>query len=118
MGFIRVRAKVWSVDRPSEPSEVELVVDTGSVYTVLPAKLLNELGVKPMGLRRFKLADGRIIERSVGVVGIEVQGIRAHTMVVFGDEGIYLLGATTLEELGLEVDPVNKTLRPTELLLM
>ncbi|GAB6947781.1 hypothetical protein JCM16161A_19110 [Vulcanisaeta sp. JCM 16161] len=71
-----------------------------------------------MGSRRFKPADGGIIERSVGVVGIEVQGIRARTIVVFGDEGIYLLGATTLEELGLEVDPANKTLRPTELLLM
>jgi hypothetical protein len=39
-------------------------------------------------------------------------------LAVFGDEGIYLLGATTLEELGLEVDPVKRELRPRELLLM
>ncbi|WP_446752693.1 hypothetical protein [Vulcanisaeta sp. JCM 16161] len=41
MGFIRVRARVWSVDKLSEPSEVELLVDTGSVYTVLPVKLIK-----------------------------------------------------------------------------
>jgi len=38
--------------------------------------------------------------------------------VVFGDEGVYLLGVVTLEELGLEVDPVKGELRPMELLLM
>ena len=118
MGFVKVKAIVWNVDKPSEVRELELLVDTGSIYTVLPAKLLSELSVKPIGVRRFRLADGRVIERSVGVIGIEVQGIRAHTIVVFGDEDIHLLGSTTLEELGLEVDPVNKTLKPTELLLM
>jgi len=34
-----------------------------------------------------------------------------------GDERVYILGAVTLEELGLEVDPVKGVLKPTELLL-
>ena len=38
--------------------------------------------------------------------------------MVFGDENTYLLSSTTLEELGLEVDPVRGTLRPMELFLM
>jgi len=38
--------------------------------------------------------------------------------VVFGEENVYLLGVTTLEELGLKVDPVRRVLVPMELLLM
>jgi predicted aspartyl protease len=76
------------------------------------------MGVKNIGKRKFKLANNQIVERDVGIIGIEVQGIHAHTLAILGDEGIYLLGATTLEELGLEVDPVKRELRPTELLLM
>lgn len=74
--------------------------------------------MKSVGERRFKLADNQIVERDAGIVGIEAQGVRAHTVAVFGDEGAYLLGVTTLEELGLEVDPVKGELRPMELLLM
>jgi len=59
-----------------------------------------------------------LIERDVGIIGIEVQGIRAHTIAVFGDEGVYLLGVTTLVELGLEIDPVKGEVKPMELPLM
>jgi len=45
-------------------------------------------------------------------------GLRTHTVVIFGDEGVYLLGVVTLEELGLEIDPIKGELKPAELLLM
>jgi predicted aspartyl protease len=118
VGFVRVKAKVWNVEKPESAREVLLLADTGAIYTVLPRSLLEEMGVKSIGKRKFKLADNRVVERVVGIVGIEVQGVRAHTIAVFGDEGVYLLGVTTLEELGLEVDPVKGELRPMELLLM
>ena len=76
------------------------------------------MGVKSAGERGFKLADNQIVERDAGIVGIEVQGVRAHTIAVSGGEGVYLLGTTTLEELGLEVDPVKGELRPMEPLPM
>ena len=113
-----VRAGVWNIDCPEDVREVELLADTGAIYTVLPASFLRELGVEPIGRRRFRLANNEVIEREVGIVGIEVQGIRAHTIVVFGDEDVYLLGVVTLEELGLEVDSISGELRPLELLLM
>jgi len=38
----------------------------------------------------------------VGEAGIEIEGFRAGaTPVVFGDEGVYLLGGVTMEQLGL-----------------
>jgi len=118
LGYIRVKARVWNVGNPLASREVELLTDTGAVYTVLPSSLLKELGVEPVGRRRFRLANNQVVERDVGVVGIEVKGIRVHTVAIFGDEGVYLLGVVTLKELGLEVDPVKGELRPMELLLM
>ena len=32
---------------------------TGAAYTIAPASLLQEIGVEPIGQRRFLLADGR-----------------------------------------------------------
>ncbi len=118
MGYVRVRARVWNIDDPSRYRDVELLADTGAIYTVLPTSLLKELGVRPMGRRRFRLTNNQVIERDVGIVGIEIQGIKTHTIAVFGDEDVYLLGVVTLEELGLEVDPIKGELRPLELLLM
>ncbi|MGC9136859.1 hypothetical protein [Caldivirga sp.] len=55
MGFVRIKARVWSLDRPSDVREIELLAATGSVYAVLPSGLLRKLGVNPIGVRRFRL---------------------------------------------------------------
>ena len=31
MGFVKVKAIVWNVDKPGEVRELELLVDTGSI---------------------------------------------------------------------------------------
>ena len=118
MGFVRVRVRIWNIENPGVVREVELLADTGAIYTVLPRSLLVDMGVKSIGRRRFKLANNQIVERDVGILGVEIQGVRTHTVVVFGDEDVYLLGITTLEEVGLEIDPLRRELRPMELLLM
>jgi predicted aspartyl protease len=119
MGVFKVSARVWNVSESSKLNVVELLVDAGATYTVLPASVLNSLNVTPIRIARLKLADGRVVERPVGEVGIEIEGFRASaTPVVFGDEGVYLLGSVTMEQLGLAPDPVSKTLKPTEALLM
>ncbi|MBS7611059.1 Retroviral aspartyl protease [Candidatus Bathyarchaeota archaeon] len=118
MGFVRVKAKVWNVENLENSMEVTLLADTGAIYTVLPESLLKSLGVKSIGRRRFRLANNQILEKEIGIIGIEVNGLKTHTIAVFGDENVYLLGVVTLEELGLEVDPVKGGLKPLELLLM
>jgi len=119
MGVFRVKAKVWNPFKPENAVKVELVVDTGATYTVLPAKVLDELGIKAIRLARLRLADNRVIEKPLGEIGIEIEGYRASaTPVVFGDKDIYLLGAVTMEQLGLAPDPLEKRLKPTEALLM
>ena len=119
MGTFTVRARVWNPHNPGRVIEVELLVDTGATYTVLPSSVLKELGVEVVRTVRLRLADGRVIERPLGEIGIEIEGFKASaTPVVFGDEGVYLLGSVTMEQLGLAPDPVERKLKPVEALLM
>lgn len=116
MGVFKVKACVWNPLKSSNAFSVELAVDTGSTYSVLPAKVLEELGVGI--LRTARLADNRAIERPFGEVGIEVEGYRVSaTPVVSGEDDVYILGAVTMEQLGLAPDPVEKKLKPVEALL-
>jgi len=113
-----VKAFVWNPQNSEKRVSIELGVDIGATYTTLPASLLEKLGVKPVRSIRVRLADNRVVERFVGEVGIEIEGYSASaTPVIFGDEGVYLLGSVTMEQLGLVPDPINKRLRPIEALL-
>ena len=94
-------------------------MDTGAIYTVVSADVLQCLGVKVHDRAPFILADGHRIERNVGQTWVQIDGKRVITLVVFGDEGSEtLLGAYTLEGLRLSVDPSNQRLVPTPGLLM
>lgn len=119
MGYIKIKVKIRNIHKPELEDLAELLVDTGSIYTILNGKRLEKLDVKTRGKRRFKTADGRIIERNVGAAEIEVKGQSTYSIVVFGEESdAEVLGVTTLEELGLQVDPVTGELKPLELLLL
>ena len=74
MGTFSVRARVWNPFDPGRALEVQLLVDTSATYMVLPVSLLGELGVEAFRTVRLRLADGRVVERPLGEVGIEVEG--------------------------------------------
>jgi predicted aspartyl protease len=113
MGSFTVQAIVWNPHNPEKRLILGLIVDTGATYTTLPASMLEKLGVMPIRVIRVRLADNRVVERLVGEIGIEIEGYRASaTPVIFGNEGVYLLGAVTMEQLGLAPDPVEKRLKP------
>ncbi len=97
----------------------EALVDTGATFTVVPGVLLRRLGVPRHARELFTLADGQQVEKDVGHTWVRVDGRSVITLVVFGEPGdAALLGAYTLEGLGLGVDPSNKRLIPTPRLLM
>jgi predicted aspartyl protease len=114
-----VKVTVWNPRKPEIKIDLELLVDSGATYTVIPANVLKSLEIESIRLIRLRLADNRVIEKPFGEIGIEYEGYKASaTPVVFGEEGIYLLGSVTMEQLGLMPDPVYKKLKPTEALLM
>ena len=97
---------------------IEALVDTGSTLTVAPASLLRRLGVSPRLRGPFRLADRRRVEMDVGQTWIRVDGQELITLIVFGPEDQYILGAYALEGLRLAADPVGRRLVPVDWLLM
>jgi len=119
LGYVKVRVKVRNPHEREREREVELIADTGAIYSIVPGKVLEDLKIERRTLRSMKLADGRIIQRHLGIVEVEVKGEVAHSTVVFGQEDdAAVLGVTALEELGLQVDPLTGELKPMELLLL
>lgn len=47
MGFTYVKIKASNLMKPELKTELELLVDTGSVLTWIPRKPLEALGIKP-----------------------------------------------------------------------
>lgn len=118
MAAFRVPMEIGPLDQ-SRFERIEALVDTGATYTVVPRDVLERLGIGPQLRRRFRVADGRVLELEMAWVIVRVEGESAYTLCVFGEPGMdALLGAVTLEELGLGVDSVNERLVPIELLLI
>ena len=93
--------------------EAQALVDTGAVRTVLPMRLVQQLGLRIRGQQIIaKYADGR--EEAIGVTGpviIEIEGRETtEAALVTGDE--VLIGQTVLETLDLLVDCKNQRLIP------
>ena len=88
-------------------------VDTGATFTVLPDSILRDrIGIEPRRQALFTLADGREKLYPVGDAWLRVGGQESYSPVVFGDEGQYLLGATSLQTLGLIPDTTSHRLIP------
>src|SRR5207244_2309988 len=63
--------------------------------------------------RRGLTIAGQLAERDAAEVLITLEGRTLHTVCLFGDAGdLDVLGAYTLEGLGLGVDPVQRKLIP------
>lgn len=113
MGVFNVRVTVFNLREEQRSREIEMVVDSGATYPVIPRGLAEELGITSAGRRTFTLADGSQITRDLARAGLAHEGRTTACMVVLGEgSDVPLLGAHALEGLGFEVDPVAKTLRP------
>ena len=93
--------------------DVEVMVDTGAVTTVIPRSILEGLGINPTKRETFEYAGGERVELDMAQAWARVQGRETYTWVIFGEEGVTpILGAYTLEGVFLAVDPYNQRLIP------
>jgi clan AA aspartic protease len=119
MGLTHVDLAIANPALPEREVEIQLLVDSGAVYSVIPSTILEDLGIRPTGKRRFVLADGAEIVRRTGVALFRFRGEEGGSTVIFGEAGdATLLGIVTLEELGLILDPVRRELRPLPMTLV
>jgi clan AA aspartic protease len=99
-------------------ANVELLVDSGAKYSVLPHDVWTAIGLEPKRTLDFMLADGTKIERRVSECRFVLDGNDAHSPVVLGEPGdAALLGTVTLEVFGLVLNPFDRTLRPARMLM-
>jgi aspartyl protease family protein len=118
MGVTHVAGKVYRAGRRRRPIVIRFLVDTGAVYTVLPENVWRALGLKGERVVEFTLADGTAIRRQVSECRVQVEDRGATSPVVLGGPAdAPLLGAVTLETLGLMVNPLTRELLPMRLIL-
>lgn len=116
MGIVFIDAEVQGVRGKRQP--VRFLVDSGASYSVLPLKVWRAIGLKPRRTMSFTLADGTQVRRKVSECLVRFDGQEGHTPVVLGearDEA--LLGVVTLENLGLVLNPFDRTLQPMRAML-
>ena len=118
MATFRVTIEIGPMDQ-SRFEQIEALVDTGATYTVVPSNVLERLGITPQFRRRFRIADGRVVELDMAWAVVRVEGQMTYTICAFGEpETDVLLGRVTLQSLGLKVDTLKQRLVPAELPLI
>ena len=118
MGLTHVKVKIANPARPRRTAQLTCPVDSGAIYSVVPAKILGRLGIKPHSSRTLILADGTTIKRRLGDAIFRVNGERGASPVIFGDEGDgTLLGSVSLESIGLMLDPIKRVLKPLPMVI-
>lgn len=116
MGLTYVEATVTGPT--GESCTLDLLVDSGASYSLLPENVWRQLGLEPDETLDFILADGTKIQRQASECKIRLNGKERHTPVILGQAGDEpLLGVITLENLGLVLDPFQRTLRSMKLRL-
>ena len=118
MGLTNLKVAVGNPANPEETVTLDFLIDSGAVYSVVPTPILRKLGIKPISEQEFHLADGSSIIRKKGIALFKYKDNIGGADVVFGeDDDCVLLGAFTLEALGLVLDPLRRRLLPLPMVL-
>lgn len=89
-------------------SPVEVLVDTGSELTWLPADVLERAGIQEVRRRTFRAVTKQMIERRIGYAILRCEGFETIDEVVFAESSdMNLMGVRTLEGFGVTVDSVG-----------
>jgi predicted aspartyl protease len=113
LGIFTAKLRVWNPANSSSTQEIEAMVDTGASYSWVLRTRLEPLGVRPVRRMQFRTIEGKMIERDLVPVFVAADSFTGGDNVVMAEPGdMEVIGAHTLESLGLTVDPVGKKLVP------
>jgi len=112
MGLTHVTTQILNLGKAEASYEAEFLVDTGAIDCMVPSYALKSAGISIEGKDSYELADGTLIEYQYGFARVSFMGSKTVVQVIFGsDDCEPLLGVVALENSGIGVDPVSKTLR-------
>jgi len=98
---------------------LQALVDTGATLSMVPETMLRRLGIRPTDRVAVRLANGRVVKRSVGEARFRIDGKVVPSLVIFGKPGdATVIGLVVLESLGLVVDTRKGKLVKGEILLL
>ena len=118
MALTVLEIQVGNPAKPEVTEKVEFLIDSGTIYSVVPSSVLERLDIKPLVTQEFRLADGTKIARKKGIALFKYGDRIGGADVIFGEaEDSLLLGAFTLEALGLTLDPLRRELKPLPMIL-
>ena len=87
MGITEATVRLVNPASPDRSIEVDMTVDSGAIFSVVPADLLKRIGIVPRACETFQLANAHSVRRDVG------------------------------DALGLRLDPLRRQLRPLKLMI-
>jgi predicted aspartyl protease len=119
VGTFKTKLRVWNPAQPEKVYEPEVWVDTGAAFSWISRSQLERLGIAPLRRIPFQTIEGRILERDVAAVFIGTDGYIGPDVVVMAEpDDTEVMGAHSIEGLGLAADPVQKKLVPTIMLAL
>lgn len=109
-GETRVRLRLFG---PNSHADLEALVDTGATHTKISRSTAERLALAMKKIVTVELADGSESLCGLAEASVECEGSRMTVPILIGEEGEeLLLGLTTLEALGLKVNPITHKLEP------
>jgi predicted aspartyl protease len=119
MGTFSAKLRVWNPAKPSDVEELDAFVDTGAAFSWISRARLERLGVSAARKMSFRTTEGRLLERDMATVYVATGTYSVPDVVVMAEAGeMEVMGAHTIEGLGLAADPVQKKLVPTVMLAL
>lgn len=118
--MFQVNVRAANPSAPERFFEAPFWVDTRAMYTFVPEDRLDAIGIETVRTRETILADGRPERRRLGEAKLTVRELDETLTcpVLFAPPGsLYLLGATALENFGVDADPIAKKLKPVAALI-
>jgi len=116
VGTFSAKLRVWNPEAPEKVEEIEAVVDTRAAFSWIHRERLDRLGAQRLRRLEFRAVDGSIVERDTAVVWVGSHDRKGPDIVVVAEPNdVELIGAYTIQGLGLAYDPVQKKLVITEI---
>lgn len=112
MGHLHINMAVMGRKAAVELKNV--LIDTGATYTVLPEKVLEEVGAwGPVGEIEVELGNGQKVKAKAYEAAIKIEGVEAPAISITFEGAQTVIGVETLESIGLKLDPTTGRLEFT-----
>ena len=113
-----IKVEIGDPRRPLKWQSIELSLQPGTICTMIPAAVLNRLGIRPYIKDKFLLRDGARVIRRKGVAKFRYLKKIGGGDVIFGLAGDpTVIGELTLASLGLDLDRNTGELKPLRMIL-